>query len=323
MTWQTPDGLPGQAVNNWDLVAPSNDSSRVYLATAAGVYRSLDRGLSFEPAGTGLPPPPAVDPYRLAADPSRAGTLYLLAMLGGAVAETAVPANVFRTTSGGDAWSPLPGALPQFGNSDLSVSADGRTIYASTISGTFQFRRSFLDVPDDDVFWSAVDAAAMNGVTAGCGGGNFCPDDIETRAAMAVFLLRGKNGAAYAPPPATGTVFGDVPLDLPSAPYIEELFHEGVTAGCGSGDYCPDSPLTRAEASVLLLKMEHGPDYEPPPATGTVFADVPADAFAAAWIEQLALEGITAGCGGGDFCPDAAVSRAQAAAFVVHTFGLS
>ena len=64
-------------------------------------------------------------------------------------------------------------------------------------------------------------------------------------------------------------------------------------------------------------------DYEPPPATGTVFSDVPADAFAAAWIEELAAEGITAGCGGGLFCPDGIVLRAQAAALIVKTFGLS
>ncbi len=42
-----------------------------------------------------------------------------------------------------------------------------------------------------------------------------------------------------------------------------------------------------------------------------------------AWIERLFAEGITAGCGGGNFCPGAAVSRGQAAAFIVRTFGLS
>ena len=33
-------------------------------------------------------------------------------------------------------------------------------------------------------------------------------------------------------------------------------------------------------------------------APGTVFTDVPASAFAAAWIEDLAARGITSGCGG-------------------------
>ena len=63
--------------------------------------------------------------------------------------------------------------------------------------------------------------------------------------------------------------------------------------------------------AVFLLKAEHGSGYAPPPCTG-VFADVaclPAPAFAADWIEQLAAEGITGGCGAGSFCP-AAPSRA-------------
>ena len=49
-----------------------------------------------------------------------------------------------------------------------------------------------------------------------------------------------------------------------------------------------------------------GEHYAPPPATGTVFADVPATAFAADWIEDLASRGVTGGCGGGNYCPDAA-----------------
>ncbi|HEY4228899.1 MAG TPA: S-layer homology domain-containing protein, partial [Thermoanaerobaculia bacterium] len=327
VTWNPAAGVPDGYFHPNDLVAPANDPLRVYVLSTTGVFRSLDRGLNFAPANTGLPPTPGIAPYRMATDPLQPGVLYMVAALGGAAVSDApadmVFGNIFRSVNGADSWTQLPGSLSVFGTLDLSVSSSGRTLYASTISGIFQFERSFLDVPDDDTFWDSIDAAAMNGVTAGCGGGSFCPDDVETRAAMAVFLLRGKNGAAYAPPAATGTVFGDVPLGSPAASYIEELFHEGVTAGCGSGDYCPDAPLARAEAAVLLLKMEHGADYEPPPATGTVFADVPADAFAAAWIEQLALEGVTAGCGGGNFCPDATVSRAQAAAFVVHTFGLS
>ena len=72
-----------------------------------------------------------------------------------------------------------------------------------------------------------------------------------------------------------------------------------------------------------VLKTKHGSDYTPPPATGAVFADVPADAFGADWIEQLFAEGITAGCGSGNFCPNASLSRAQAAALVVRAFGLS
>ena len=59
----------------------------------------------------------------------------------------------------------------------------------------------------------------------------------------------------------------------------------------------------------------------PPPATG-VFDDVDLSHFAVAWIEQLAAEGITVGCGGGNYCPNDPVTRAQMAVFLVRTFGL-
>ena len=40
------------------------------------------------------------------------------------------------------------------------------------------------------------------------------------------------------------------------------------------------------------------------------------------WIEQLEVEGITGGCGVGTYCPDADVTRAQMAVFLVKTFAL-
>ena len=61
--------------------------------------------------------------------------------------------------------------------------------------------------------------------------------------------------------------------------------------------------MTRAQMAVFLLRSKYGSNYVPPAATGAVFSDVPANAFAAAWIEQFAAEGITTGCGGGRYCP--------------------
>ena len=57
-----------------------------------------------------------------------------------------------------------------------------------------------------------------DGITAGCGAGNYCPEAVNTRAQMAVFLLKAKLGADHAPPAATGTVFLDVPASDPFAP---------------------------------------------------------------------------------------------------------
>ena len=56
--------------------------------------------------------------------------------------------------------------------------------------------------------------------------------------------------------------------------------------------------------AVFVWKDQHGD--EPPPACTGVFADVPCPGgFAADYIEAIAAEGVTAGCGGGNFCPNA------------------
>jgi hypothetical protein len=54
----------------------------------------------------------------------------------------------------------------------------------------------------------------------------------------------------------------------------------------------------------------------------TGFTDVSITHWAAAWIKQLALEGITNGCGVGTYCPTSTVTRAEIAAFLVRTFNL-
>ncbi len=47
---------------------------------------------------------------------------------------------------------------------------------------------TFNDVPTSHPFFQFVEALAASGITAGCGGGNFCPDNPLTRGQMAVFL---------------------------------------------------------------------------------------------------------------------------------------
>jgi hypothetical protein len=47
---------------------------------------------------------------------------------------------------------------------------------------------SFGDVPTNHPFFQYVEALVDAGITGGCGGGNYCPDDPITRGQMAVFL---------------------------------------------------------------------------------------------------------------------------------------
>ena len=178
----------------------------------------------------------------------------------------------------------------------------------------------FADVPDSNQFYSLITRLVSNEITVGCGGGNYCPLSSVTRQQMAVFLLKARNGLCYAPPPCTGA-FPDVPCPSTFANWIEALSAAGITGGCGGGNYCPTSPVTRQQMAVFLLKTKHGSSYVPPPCNGD-FGDVPCPSTFADWIEQLAVESITGGCGGVNYCPVDPVRRDQMAAFLYNTFQL-
>jgi len=214
-----------------------------------------------------------------------------------------------------DATSPplSPGTLS-------NVSVTSPTSVPSTLPKAFL--ADFLDVPQSDGFHDYVEKIFRGGITAGYGNGYYGRDDSVTRAQMAVFLLKGKHGSSYAPPSCTG-VFADVlcPSGF-AADWIEELSREGITAGCGAGNYCPNDPVTRAQMAVFLLSAKHGAGYAPPACAG-LFVDVPCPGgFAVDWTEELFNEGITAGCGGSDYCPDNPSTRGEMAVFLVTTFGL-
>ena len=139
---------------------------------------------------------------------------------------------------------------------------------------------------------------------------------------MAVFLLKASYGICYTPPPCTVPVFPDVPCASIFAPWINELVAQGITGGCGGGNFCPTSPVNRQQMAVFLLKTFEGSGYTPPACTVATFADVPCSHQFAPWIYELVARNITAGCGGGNYCPGTSANRGQMATFIVKTFGL-
>jgi hypothetical protein len=240
--------------------------------------------------------------------PSNAGDTYNWTLTGGSI-DSGQGSNAISFTSGG-AGTPM----------SLSVVETSAASCAGTAAGTLQV--DFNDVPSTDPFYTFVCAIGRDGITAGCGNGNYCRDNPVTRAQMAVFLLKAEHGPSYTPPACHG-IFGDVPCPGGFAVnWIEQLSTEGITAGCGGGNYCPDNPVTRAQMAVFLLKAEHGPSYTPPACRG-IFGDVPCPGgFAVNWIERLSAEGVTGGCGGGNYCPDDPSTRGQMAVFLAKTFNL-
>jgi hypothetical protein len=184
----------------------------------------------------------------------------------------------------------------------------------------------FSDVDSNYWAWEYIERLYSAGITGGCTSNplKYCPETVVTRAQMAVFLERGMKGSSYSPPAVGGsTGFGDVPTTHWAGAWIKQLAADRITGGCGSGSYCPESPVTRGQMAVFLLKAKYGAGYTPPAVGGsTGFGDVQPTYWAAAWIKQLAAEGITGGCGSGNYCPNSSVNRAQMAVFLVRTFGL-
>ena len=74
----------------------------------------------------------------------------------------------------------------------------------------------------------------------------------------------------------------------------------------------------RADGRVRARRRE-GAVYAPPACGTPVFADVPASSGFCRWIEELARRSVAGGCGGGDACPGAPVTREQMAVFVLRT----
>ena len=159
---------------------------------------------------------------------------------------------------------------------------------------------SFGDVPSTNAFYRYVETLLHRGVTAGCTASTYCPATATTRDQMAVFVLVGKEGSGFAPPPCGTPVFADVPASSPFCPWVEELFRRGVVNGCGGPNYCPADAVTREQMAVFVLRTLD-PALNPPACTTPVFADVPPTSPFCRWIEELVRRGIVAGCGDGHY----------------------
>ena len=58
---------------------------------------------------------------------------------------------------------------------------------------------------------------------------------------------------SVSPAPGAAT-FNDVPTNHPFFQFVQALYASGITAGCGGGNYCPDTPVTRGQMAVFLSK---------------------------------------------------------------------
>jgi hypothetical protein len=82
--------------------------------------------------------------------------------------------------------------------------------------------------------------------------------DLSAGPSIASNLTRFRAGRILyhlqvSPAPGTAT-FGDVPTNYWAFQYIEALAASGITSGCGGGNFCPTTPVTRDQMAVFLAK---------------------------------------------------------------------
>ncbi|MEW6339049.1 MAG: S-layer homology domain-containing protein [Acidobacteriota bacterium] len=236
----------------------------------------------------------------------------------------------------------VPAARPLHWDATMreTLSDDTPTVWTVHVGG------SFADVPPGAFGYRFIETLLHNEITAGCAATEYCPGGALSRWQMAVLLARamGETVPATGEVPGRGSydcsaggvsVFADVSPEDAGCRYIHFIAARAITAGCSPTEYCPGATLTRWQMAVFLARALAGDavpvsgtvpeigDYDCTPGGLSVFGDVAPEDTGCPFIHYIAAQGVTAGCGGGNYCPASPLTRAQMAVFLTKGFDLT
>jgi subtilisin family serine protease len=181
-----------------------------------------------------------------------------------------------------------------------------RTAY--TIATAYIDNVGFLDITGSP-FAADIEWLAAEGITTGCSDTHFCPTNPVTREQMASFLAR-----ALELPPTGADYFADDETSVHEGD-INRIAAAGLSLGCANGSYCPTATVTREQMASFLARALRLPT------TTTDFFTDDEHSVHEGDINRLAAAGVTSGCSGTAYCPSAAVTREQMAAFLHRAIG--
>lgn len=163
------------------------------------------------------------------------------------------------------------------------------------------------------------------------GAKNFKPDQPVTRAeflkmAMLANCVAISEAVEQSADGSASKVFGDVPLNGPAwyTNHVYSALAAGIVDGAADGNFYPDRPITRAEATKILVNVQHLIDSA---YTGTdYFADVDESdwffIYVSAGKENEIIYGSKDATGNEIFKPNDNISRGETALILVRIFNL-
>ena len=267
----------------------------------------------------------------LGEDASENGTVYIVPGNGNGTFQTPISYSVGNAGSVPiGTFSMLAGDFNGDGRADLAVGNTGQ--YVAILLGTGSGRTQTITFgPLSDVAFPTAPFPLTASASSGLSVSFFSSTPLTCTVSGITVTIVGNGGCSITAIQAGNTGFGAAPAvtqrfavhfaDVAPSQYyaaaVDLLAQYGMTAGCGSGDFCASSIATRAEAAIFLVRAVYGGDSFSASAT-PYFTDVQPGDFGFKWIQKLFELGITAGCGVGTFCPNDSLTRDEVAILIVR-----
>jgi hypothetical protein len=153
----------------------------------------------------------------------------------------------------------------------IESNASNQPSFNLNLIGNGSQQEEFSDVMESHWAENYVNTLYYNGITTGCGNGNYCPSSNVSRAQMATFIIRALYGDTFSY--SSTPYFTDVPDTHWAFMYIQKMYEDGITSGCGGTNYCPSSNVSRAQMATFIIRALYGDTFS---YSGTpYFTDVP------------------------------------------------
>ena len=171
----------------------------------------------------------------------------------------------------------------------------------------------FTDLPNTHWAYDFVSYLYCRGVVGGYPDGTFRPGEGSTRGQFAKMLVLSMDWNLYNP---VNPTFSDVPPGSTFYTYVDTAALRQVIGGYPDGTFKVNNPLTRGQASKMLVLARSWSLYTP---TNPSFSDVPRSHWAFGYVETALIHGIVSGYPDGLFRPDGPVNRGQLSKMVALT----